>query len=160
MNIVDLIGKLQTHPAKKYPTRALSSIQYLVLHHAAGPENQTPQEIARFHVETRDYPGIAYHYIVDATGQVYKVQRATTITWCVHKQNTKSLCVCLIGNREVNPISDAQYVAAVDLFRQLRQGYTVPLDHVRGHREMPGQATACPGKFISLATFREDVGRG
>ena len=157
MAIIDLVRQLPTHPTKEYPRRPITAIQFLVLHHAAGPENQTPFEIARFHVETRKYPGIAYHYLISTAGQVYKVNYATTVSWCVAGQNAKSLCVCLIGNREVNAIPDAQYIAAVDLFRDLREAYGVPIERVKGHREMPNQSTACPGKFIGLNTFRGDV---
>lgn len=133
-------------------------ITRLVLHHAAGPENQTPEQIARFHVEQRDWPGIAYHYLIAPDGTAYKCWPTTTVTWCVANGNSSSLCVCLIGNRSLLSCPPAQWEAAVELFRDLL--VALPDRAVFGHREVPTtppQNTQCPGTLIDLMAFRRDV---
>lgn len=159
MTIVDLIGQLPVHPTKRYGTRGLAQIQYLVVHHAAGPETQTVEQIARFHVQTRDWPGIAYQALIDPAGIMYKTWPASTITYCVGGANTKSLCVCLIGNRETTPCPLPQWGALVELLRAWRDAYPTARA-IYGHREVPTtppQATVCPGKHINLDRLRAAV---
>lgn len=157
MNLVDLVGQLPIHPTKRYTRRLLSAIEQLVLHHAAGPERQTPEQIARFHVDVRGWPGVAYHYLIAVDGTAFKCWAATTVTYCVKGENTKSLCVCLIGNRSVVAPPAGQWGAAVELFRQLREAYG---GLVLGHNEaLPGH-TECPGTLTDMARFRSEVMEG
>lgn len=158
MNIVDLVGKLPVHKTLKYLDRPLSAIKFLVLHHAAGPEDQTPEQIARFHVDSRHWPGIAYSFCISTDGTVYKCWPQTTKTYCVANGNTNSLCVVLIGNRSVIPCPPAQWTAAVELFQTLREAY--PGRQIFGHREVPTdpkQSTACPGSLTDMTAFRQAV---
>jgi len=153
VTIVDLIGALPVHPTKTYDERALAQIRRLVLHHTAGPATQTPVQIAQFHVGGRDWPGIAYHYLVRDDGTVYKCWPARTVTYCVRGHNASSLCVALIGDFDLEPAPGPQWDAAVSLFRDLRAGYG-PLP-IEGHREIV--ATACPGRFVDMDRFRLEV---
>jgi len=157
MTIVDLIGKLPTHPLKTYPTRDPEKITRLVLHHAAGLETQTPRQIARFHVDEREWPGIAYHYLVGPAGEVFKCWPTSTVTWCVAGGNSPSLCVCLIGNRHILPPAASQWDAVVELFQVLL--VALPDRAIYGHREIadPPQSTVCPGQHISMSAFRAAV---
>lgn len=157
MTLVDLIGKLPVHPTLKYAERPLGSIRWLVLHHAAGPEDQTPEQIARFHVG-KGWPGIAYQYVIGPDGTAYKCWPTSIRTYCVENGNTASLCVCLIGNRQVMPVPTAQWLTVVELFRDLSEA--LPGRAVVGHREVPTsppQSTACPGRYIDLDAFRAAV---
>lgn len=160
--VADLIGQLPVHPTKKYPPRRLTDIRYLAIHHTAGPSTQTPEAIARYHVETDALyeggaPGIGYHYLVGAGGTIWKVNPASVVAACVRKGNTRSLCVCLIGNFTDAPPPEAQWQAAVGLVRWLKRIYPA---EVFGHREVPtvpAQKTACPGAKFSMAAFRAAV---
>ena len=159
MEVVDVIHDLPIHPTRRYATRPLAAIERLVLHHAASAEDATPFDIARFHVETRGWPGVAYHYLVAVDGTVYKCHLASTVSYCVAHGNTKSLCICLIGNRDTLPPSVQQLDAALQLLRDLIAAYHVGL--VYGHREVPTdppQATACPGRYIDMDGVRAAVG--
>lgn len=155
--IVNLIGRLPTHAVATYRRRSLDMIRYIALHHAASSERATPEEIARFHVETRRWPGVAYHWMIGRDGVCYKCWPADTITYCVQGHNTETLCVCLIGNRDEHPAPKEQRVAAVALIRILRLAYAVPINHILGHHEFEGAATACPGQYINMAHIRAEV---
>lgn len=157
MEIIDLTGKLATHPRKFYARRPLDLIRYIAIHHAASSEDATPEQIARFHVYARGWPGIAYHYLVAPDGRIYKCWPATMRTYCVRGHNTHCLCVCLLGNREAQPAPEVQMRAAVELVRQLADAYRVPPERILGHREFPDAATACPGRHIDMSSFREHV---
>lgn len=158
MILTDLIGTLPVHPTKTYPQRATSALTRVVLHHAAGPEDQTVEEIARYHVHVRGWPGIAYAYCISAAGEIFKCWPATTISWCVANGNTASLCVCLIGNRDIVAPPPAQWNAAVELAANLMLAYAIRT--LCGHREVPTvppQATACPGQLMDMTRFGVDV---
>jgi N-acetyl-anhydromuramyl-L-alanine amidase AmpD len=96
--------------------------------------------------------------VVAADGTVYKCWPVTTRTYCVAGGNTASLCVCLVGNRQLMPAPPAQWRAAVELFRDLLRAY--PGRRIYGHREAPTappQATACPGAAVDMDEFRRAV---
>jgi hypothetical protein len=58
-----------------------------------------------------------------------------------------------IPNNFTGP-SAAQMQALLTLIRQLCQKYGVPVDNVRGHRELSGNATTCPGPSLDPAQIR------
>jgi LysM repeat protein len=58
-----------------------------------------------------------------------------------------------IPNNFIRP-SAAQTQALVGLIQQLRQKYRIPVENVRGHRELAGNATTCPGPTFDPAQLR------
>lgn len=158
MTVVDLIGQLAVHPQKTYGQRPLSAITRAVVHHTAGSITQTPDAIARYHVQHNDWPGIGYSALVSFEGVVYKCWPATTVTYCVKNGNTPSLCVALIGDFTFAPPSAVQWWATIELVKEWKTAYN--LAQVFGHREVPTippQSTACPGARFSLDDFRRDL---
>ncbi|RME70148.1 MAG: LysM peptidoglycan-binding domain-containing protein, partial [Chloroflexi bacterium] len=61
-----------------------------------------------------------------------------------------------IPNRHTAP-SEAQMKALTDLVQYLRQKYSIPVENVRGHRELAGNSTECPGQNFDPARFRETL---
>ncbi len=51
--------------------------------------------------------------------------------------------------------TEAQMKALVDLIQYLRQKYNIQIENVRGHRELAGNSTACPGHNLDSAELRE-----
>jgi nucleoid-associated protein YgaU len=58
-----------------------------------------------------------------------------------------------IPNNYTNP-STAQMQSLLALVQQLRQKYGLPVENVRGHRELAGNATTCPGPNLDPAQIR------
>lgn len=158
MTVVDVSETLPTNPtAVPWKTRTLAAIKWLVLHHAASAEDATVEELNRAH-HARDWWKLSYHYCLAVDGTVYKVNKATEITYTVASGNTPALSVCLIGNRSVVPCPPKQWGAAVELFQALRDAY--PGRMIYGHKECPTsppQATQCPGLLLDLKAFRQAV---
>lgn len=50
--------------------------------------------------------------------------------------------------------SPAQMESLLALLQQLRKKYNIPVENVRGHRELAGNATTCPGPNIDPAQLR------
>jgi N-acetyl-anhydromuramyl-L-alanine amidase AmpD len=141
--IQDLTRKLGTHQTKRYNTRAPSSINTIVIHHSAAPPQVGPQQIAAYHVNRLDWPGIGYHYLVGRDGMIYQTNTLETMSNHVGGANSRSLGVCFLGNFNAEVPPPTQLRAGAHLVAWLMQELKVGLDKVRGHKEF--MSTACPG---------------
>jgi hypothetical protein len=99
--------------------------------------------MARYHVEVRGYPGIAYHYVIGPDGTIFHCNDDELFTWHGHDFNT-GLGVCLTGDFTSKWPTEAQLASAAWLYREKRKTYGAGL-RVVGHKEAPTAKTACPG---------------
>lgn len=92
--------------------------------------------------------------------------------------NNHYLAICLLGwyeeNRVIHDGAGAevrlpnyfthpparQWQSLVLLAQMLCQKYAIPLQNVRGHRELEGCQTRCPGANVSLSKLREQIANG
>jgi N-acetyl-anhydromuramyl-L-alanine amidase AmpD len=118
----------------------------IVWHHAAG--TGSPDDIHRAHVRIGD-SGIAYHFYVRRNGRIYRGRPEWA--WgahCLHHNDW--LGVCAEGNYEArDDMPAAQRKALRNLHSYLHHKYPGIPD--RRHRDMPGNATACPGRHFPFA---------
>lgn len=158
MTIIDVSESLPTNPmARPWRHREVSQITRIAMHHSATPSSASLETLNRSH-HARGWWKLSYHYAIIIAATVYKVNKATDITYTVANGNTPTLSVCLIGNFTSAPPPAAQWQAAIDLVRELVAAYGIT--QVFGHREVPTsppQATACPGKRFHLDAFRAAV---
>lgn len=151
VEILDVRGLLSG--SGEYPRRA-SPPSAVVVHHTATSPALTPLSIAAYHVYTRGYPGIAYHYCVAPTGTVWQCNDDDAISYhagcmavcgpnCPLNANAYSVGVALIGDFTREPPPAAQLAATRELVAHLR-GLYGDLALI-GHREAHAAATACPG---------------
>lgn len=131
--------------------RPLSQVNYLAIHHTAGPDTQTPEQIANYHINNNGWGGIGYHFLIAKDGTVFYVGDISTARANVANLNEQVLGICLIGNfTQGRAPSNEQLDSAHKLCEFFINNYP-PLtnvnswDKVRGHKELPGQSTACPG---------------
>ncbi len=146
--IVDIVDKLPKNPDESYPTRELSDITHIAIHHSAAPANLSPERIARYHVETHGWPGIGYHFYIAPDGTIYQTNRLTTMSNHVYMNNLYTVGICVAGNfTDVIP-TPAQLVSTARLVAWLMKELDIPLDNVKGHKEYPQNSghTACPGR--------------
>ncbi|MBI4260404.1 MAG: N-acetylmuramoyl-L-alanine amidase [Actinobacteria bacterium] len=124
----------------------------MTLHHCAVllPDNrEAPQHIRNHQAyhQSRGWPDIAYHLIVDRNGNLYRGRPI----WAVGDTGTNydptgHLLVLAEGNFEQQRPSWRQVNAIVDVMAWAGARYDVPLWKIRGHRDYA--ATACPGKHL------------
>jgi len=62
----------------------------------------------------------------------------------------------MIPNEYTVP-TNAQEQSLLALIAQLRQKYDIPIENVRGHRELAGNSTTCPGHNFDPAALREKI---
>ncbi|MGG1879352.1 N-acetylmuramoyl-L-alanine amidase [Paenibacillus cisolokensis] len=154
MKMVDLRGKLPIHKTKRYNTRRLTDIRSIAIHHSLTLTG-SPEAFANYHVNTNNWPGIAYTFVVQRDGTVYKCWDPEMVTYHVGNSNKHALGICLVGDFRSQRPTPAQYQAALELVRQLRKAIPTA-QQVEGHSEYPGYSwKACP--VINMNTFRDDL---
>lgn len=131
--------------------RPFSVVKYLAIHHSASPDTQTPTEIANYHINNNSWGGIGYHFVVSRDGLVYYVGDIATARANVSNLNDQVIGICLIGNFTGGRMPTAEQIDSVHKLCEFFINNYASLtnlnswDVVMGHKELPGQATACPG---------------
>ncbi len=148
INIRDISASLPTNPnLPPYPTRSRTDIRRFVLNHTATPPTVTPQRIAEFQTQNqkRPRPGIAYHFCVTDTGEIYQTQPLETVSDHAGQFSADSVGIVLIGNFTDTPPPAAQLEAVAALLANLAVELDIPLDGstILGYRELA--ITASPG---------------
>jgi hypothetical protein len=67
-------------PTGPYPTRPLSQITMLVIHHTNW-DGATPQGLAQILVDQRHWPGIGYHFMIMRDGVIYQTNHLETVSF-------------------------------------------------------------------------------
>ncbi len=148
--LVDMIGKLETHPTLPPYTTRTRPITLIAVHHTDTPTTHTVQNIAHYHVfgvrkrgdkiVKEQWPGVAYHYIVATDGTIFHCQPDEIRSYQVGGEpNNYAVAVSLIGrfmrtDLQSNPHppekqepTAAQLASASQLIAWLMQKYSVPL---------------------------------
>lgn len=121
-----------------------ANVEALVLHHTAGSYDTTWENIAAYHVNTRQFAGIGYHIGIQ-NGRVYYMGDIGTARAHVAGQNHRYVGIVVAGNYQ----TDQPRAADLDVLRRLgpvlRRYFGRPLPW-RGHRDVaPAGYTVCPG---------------
>ena len=152
MDIVDMTKKLARHTRKRYRERKLGRIKRIVLHHSAtapietGDGLQDVRAFARYHVSTKGWPGIGYHFVIPKSGLLVKTNELETVSYHVGRHNTPSIGICLVGNFDHVRPGEKQWEALDALLCHLGAvlGRRLP---VTFHRQFA--LKSCPGKAIT-----------
>src|SRR6185369_4109880 len=97
IEIQDMSGSLPHDPAQAYPTRPLTDIKRIVLHHTALTPTVSPERLATAFVN-EGKPGIVYHYCVSDQGVVYQTQPLEDVSFPNQTFNRDSINICLLGD--------------------------------------------------------------
>ncbi len=168
--IVDMVDKLPQHPTLPPYGARTRPISMIVIHHTDTPKTMMVQKIAEYHVygERKDasgnivkaqWPGVGYHFMVGPDGVIYQGQRETTRSYHVGGDpNDYSVAISLIGRfmrknydgtdraPEDQVPTPQQLRSAGQLAAWLMQEYQIPIEQIKGHRDVWPQATVCPGE--------------
>jgi len=139
----DISAKLLQHPEKRYNLRSLDSIKQIVIHHVGIDAPVTPAATASYHVRTRGWPGIAYHFFIRMDGTAYQTQPLNVVSYhCGGQCNVISIGICLEGSFMEREPSQKQLGATKEVIDWLLDDFDLK---VLGHKEVEGTSTACPG---------------
>ena len=120
----------------------------IVVHHSA-LSNAGPDEIQALHMDKRGFADVAYHFMIDSTGQIFEGRPIGVRGAHVQDYNTGSVGIVLLGNYNEEYPTDEQITSLRDLVDYLR--YTYAIRYLVGHRDYPDQSpvgTECPGDHV------------
>ena len=105
-------------------------------------------EIRKWH-KAKGWDDIGYHYVIRRDGKVERGRREDAIGAHVAGFNSTSIGVCMVGGvsekdftKSENNFTKEQFAALEKLMSSLVKKYPKAL--VRGHRDFPKVAKACP----------------
>jgi hypothetical protein len=107
------------------------------------------QVIQSFHQHGRGWIDIAYHFIIDGTGQIWEGRPLVVVGAHVKNKNDGNIGISLMGDfhrPKNNKPTAAQFKSLIALARWLSATYNIPVDHILGHRDQ--EQTACPGDIL------------
>lgn len=135
-------------------TRSLSQIKYIVRHHSATPTGDFDTFWKHWH-GTKGWGTGGYHEIILRDGTVQLCYDPNEITNGVGNYNTPTYHICLVGNGSFTAAQEKAWDERV-AYNMKRLG--IGVNNVKGHREMPGANTTCPG--INMDTVRSRIKGG
>lgn len=144
VQIINKYDTLMRSSSKKYATRALSRINQIIVHHSASI-GQRAEDYARYHVLSRGWAGIGYHFVIEVNGDIIGCNPLTNISYGVSGHNTRSIHICLSGDFTKQEPSPQQLKSLDLLIKHLRSDLPQALP-VGGHKDY-GQ-TSCPGPAL------------
>jgi N-acetyl-anhydromuramyl-L-alanine amidase AmpD len=118
-----------------YARRNLGQIRYIVISHTGGNPQITLERIARAHIAA-GYPGIAYDFVVDGTGQVFRVGEMENVAQPDEVWSEQGVNVALAGNFSASTPALAQIDATGRLCAWLAQNLGLGPEAIVGLGEL------------------------
>jgi len=141
----------------KWGFRPKSYIDKIIVHQELGWGSA--EQVHEYHISEKSHlkpgvgaPAIAYHFVVEADGQILQVNDDTAITWHCKGENMHSLGIMVVGDfAGIDHSGDEPWPIQIEsiekLLDHLIANYNLTKNDVYGH-EAFGKP-ACPGFTIS-----------
>lgn len=141
--IWDAVGEqtLPVHPTRRYRTREISQVTTHYVHHSA-TNGQNTIDYAMYHVNSKGWPGIGYHQVIEPSGLLVITNYPETVSYHTSGKNTVGIATCLSGNFMTKDPTPEQLKTLMWVNKTLYQ--KLPnLIETKGHRDDGN--TSCPG---------------
>jgi N-acetylmuramoyl-L-alanine amidase len=130
----------------------MREIKYIVLHCTATPQTTTVASIERYWAKNLGWKSPGYHYIIQPDGIIVHLLPIDAVANGVRGYNSVSIHISYIGgvdakNAPIDNRTPMQIAAQVHLLRELKAKF--PDAEIKGHRDFPGVAKACPSFEVS-----------
>jgi N-acetylmuramoyl-L-alanine amidase len=136
--------------------------RYIIIHHSATDEDSA-LSLFKMHLRRGFNNGLGYDFVI-ANGTCGKKDGQIEVSPRWIKQEDGAHCkaanmnsfgigVCLVGNFSEERLGKKQLDALVYTVDKLRRYYSIPIDHILGHSQVPGAKTECPGKYFPYHEF-------
>jgi hypothetical protein len=149
--INDIVDTLPKHSTLSYSDRAggEDDVTAITIHHTvSGSSLADITAIAGYHVNTKGWAGIAYHYCITADGQIYQTNRLVTKSAHSGGNNHYAIGIAILGDFTNKQPSALQLASCEMLVDYLIGERLKKVNHIWGHRDMPtapDAGTQCPG---------------
>ena len=127
---------------------ALGPVKYLTIHCAATPEGRDVKSHTISQWDRAKFGQVSYHWVVELDGSAVRTLADNIKGAHVGGNNTGNIGICYVGGMDKNnkapkdTRTPMQKVTLRRLVAEYREKY--PGIIVRGHRDWPGVAKACP----------------
>lgn len=110
--------------------------KYLIIHHSAGPRDQSTEEIRTYHKMSRRFTDIGYHKIIEFDGRVKQGRADDESGAHAVGFNAKSLGICVVGNfdRYDLELNHPQWLTLVQACANLCKRHGIPAKNILFHR--------------------------
>ena len=153
-------------PRANIPLFPTTRWTHIVIHHTATDQGSA-YSIDGLHHQRGWENGMGYDFLIDngtrgkAPGQIEVGPRWIKQMQGAHvKQgdwNQKSIGIAVVGNYSETGLPDKMLDQLVFLVTTLKGFYRIPDQNIVGHRDVPGAATECPGKFFPWTEFKRRI---
>ncbi|MBD1372579.1 N-acetylmuramoyl-L-alanine amidase [Hazenella sp. IB182357] len=139
--------RLTHHSRKRYVNKGARSKTHIAIHHSLVRRSQggaNAAAYARYHVNHLGWPGIGYHFVIEADGTIIWCHDLGVKSYHVGNSNGFTLGICLSGDFRYEEPTAAQQESLRSLVAQLK-GELPQLRVIKGHNEFPGYSwKQCP----------------
>jgi len=141
--IQNITAQLKRHPTRRFSTRPVQQIQWIIIHHTAIPPHIGAERVATHRVDRQGWPGIGYHYFITGDGQTQQTNELTTQATHAGQYDPVAIGVCFAGDFTSAIPSQAQIEAGARLIAWLLSQVGLSLQAVIGYKEVVN--TQSPG---------------
>ena len=130
----------------------MDGVKLITFHHSGDPKpflssdfGDTAQhlEYVREYHRSRNFQDIGYHFAIDRAGRVWQLRSLKYQGQHVRYNNEHNVGVVVLGNFDMQPMTQAQKDKVRIFGSLLRKQYTLPIARVYTHQEIV--STECPG---------------
>jgi hypothetical protein len=131
---------------------AMNGVRLITFHHSGDPKPfsttdyaETAQhlEYVREYHRSRNFQDIGYHFAIDRAGRVWQLRSLKYQGQHVRSNNEHNIGVVVLGNFEMQAMSQAQKDKIKVFGQLLRKQYALPVARLYTHQEIV--STECPG---------------
>lgn len=151
--------------------RKIIRVEFLVVHTVGVPGDTTMAAIRRYHMTPEDEGGPpggpwaaeGYHRGIGKEGNLEDGRGEQFQGAHVAGLNDRSLGVCVYGDGDTEPHTEAQRIMLLRTLHDWMKFYTVPVEKVIGHHEayaipgVPNTGKTCPGRMVDMDEIREQL---
>lgn len=126
----------------------------MVIHHTVGrapylmgAAKREMRSIQRQHMGANGWSDIGYNVVIDRAGRLWEGRGLYRVGAHTLGHNTGTVGISFMGNYEVKKLNKKQIRAFYQIVEKCK-AHGMEIKTIKGHRQMPRQSTACPGKNI------------
>jgi hypothetical protein len=133
----------------------MDGVRLLTFHHSGDPKPFTTMDYAETaqHLEyvreyhrSRNFQDIGYHFAIDRAGRIWQLRSLKYQGQHVRYNNEHNIGVVVLGNFDMQSMSQAQKDRVRTFGQLLRKQYALPIARVYTHQEIV--STECPGNAM------------
>ena len=153
-------------PRANIPLFPTTRWTHIVIHHTATDQGSA-FSVDGLHHQRGWENGLGYDFLIDngtrgkTIGQIEVGPRWMKQMDGAHTKqgdwNKKAIGIAVVGNYSETGLPDKMADQLVFLVTTLKTFYRIPDQNIVGHRDVPGAATECPGKFFPWNEFKRRI---